>query len=798
MKTYNDLYTWVGCLPVEGHLGIVMEHSDGTVSLAIAWKGLATELKTDSEIEGMYKNYYYALNELLQDPRIQAENHWLRVFSDRLARQYWEYGEQHAVRGHEFGQFIRTAIADHLGEQGMDNAITLVLTLPASTTPFSRFRPKAQRAKMRKNAEALLKVAQNVAAALPGGRVMAYAEYEAFIWQCYHRDLARDEQLPKTNPRFQLRHRVARKPSFDQGNLILGSTYTKVALLIDYPDADMNWFYQLAMWFGVELHVTQILSPLDAGLEKQKSATQTERSAESASATGGEDIADKIEDHNDFRRFISKNNLSLFGNCYIVKMHHTDPDYLEERYREFKKVLRPDAVIHDNEEELIRLYWRVSQPGQGYGTRFLRPDHTWQVAHMAPVLRFASGDTEQPQMLRITSDAQLVSFSYRKNGTNHTITGAKSGSGKGVLVNAQVCELYPLGVNFYIAEVGPTYKWTVEAFGGTYFDLDPNKTVVSPFPDYDMAKPDTKYPLDADIVAPTIGALLPLLASPKERDIEHHISSIGELVLQLIYQFEKPEGKIKAPSLETFFNYSKDFLGEASGIQKEACQAIVNNLDSFLSSTAGSRFTGTDTLDFNSGIVGVNFQPLLGNQTLAKFLLVFISLRFKQLAFANSQPCRIVLDELHEFQRIDPYLIATLVKQLTRMGRKQAGAFHGVSQEPNDIAVDEGVLNQLTHRELLYLQDGHQSIAKSLKANAAVLERWQEFKDPEAVGHIMNYRQAIKMVGDDAFDLHLTFPQILLDLCNTTNDGLALKAQIETETRDPFERLKLFRERISQ
>lgn len=794
MRYYNDLYTWVGCLPLDGEPNTVMEHSDGTVSLVLYWDGLSTELKTDSAIANLYQGYYQSLADLGQEHRLHVENHWLRLFSDEIAHEYWEYGKRNTVRSQEFGGFIRQAMAEHLGTRGMTNTVAMVLSLPARLPFLAGIRPATARSKLRKNGHHLLKLARDIATGLPGGRLARYDEYERFIWQCYHRDLDRDDQLPPPNGRFKLSHRVASKPEFQDETLKLGDTYSKVALLIDYPDANLDWFYQLAIWWGIELHVTQILKPLDAGVEQQRSASQSERAVESANVIGGEDVAGKLNDHNDFRRFISDNNLALFGNCYIIKMHHTDPAFLEDRYREFRKALRPDAVIHDSQEELIRLYWRVSQPGQGYGSRFLRPDHTWQVAHMAPVIRFSRGDKENPQMLRLTSEAQLVTFAYPRRGTNHALTAAKTGSGKGVQQTVQIGELYPLGVNFYIGEVGPTYKWVVEGFGGTYFHLDPNKTVVSPFPDFAMAHEGEGNPLDADIVAPTIGALMPLLASAKEKDIEHHIQSVGEQLLQVVYRFTEPGQGIKAPSLATFFNVAEEYKDEFTGVHKKACQTIINNLHSFLSTTAGSRFTGTDTLDFNSGIVGVDFKPLLGNESLAKFMLVFVALRFKQLAFSNSNPCRIVLDELHEFQRIDPVLIATLVKQLTRMGRKEAGFFHGISQEPLDIAVEDGVLKQITHRELLYLQDGHDEIAQAMKVNPSVLRRWKAYPDPEAVNRTLNYRQGIKMVGEDAFDLHLTFPQILLALADSSPDGLELKEKIGQRTRDPLERLRLFME----
>ncbi|MDX1694884.1 MAG: hypothetical protein R3208_14050 [Ketobacteraceae bacterium] len=795
-RYYNDLYTWHAPLVMaDEESPVLMEHSDGSVSLAMLWDGLSTELKPLEKVKALYSHYYDTLKSLPTEHGLVMENHWLRQFDDTIAQHYLDYGERHITRCEPLAKLVRQSMAEHVGSRGMSNLVFTVLTLPGSQSPLAGMFPRREKAKLRKRGRLLLEIAKELQSYLPGAEVCTSDAYELLIWECYHRDRARDNALPEPNPRFKLRDRIALKPGYSGNYLKLGETYTRVALLIDYPDALPNWFYELANQFGVEMHITQILKPLDAGNEVRKSASQSEKAIESASVLGGEEERGKLTDHNNFRSYVADNNLSIIGNCYILKFHHTDLEHLDTAYRAIRRMLSTDgAVLSDSEEEVQRLYWRVSQPGQGYKSAFLRPDHTWQVAHMAPIMTFADGDLENPQMLRITVDGKLVTLSYPPDGTNHALTGAKTGSGKGVAQIAQILELFPLGTNFYIAEVGPTYKWTVEGLGGTYFHLDPNKTVISPFPNWDMADRDnTKTPLDADIVAPTIGALMPILAGPKEHNIRNHLESVAEQVMQAMYAFADIS-EHNAPTLADFHHFAEEVKGEFSGTQGRACQAMIDNLNSFLSKTAGSRFEKADTLDFNSGIVGVDFKPLMGNEELAKFLLVFISLRYKQLAFANAHPCRIVLDELHEFSRIDPVLTTTLMKQLTRMGRKEAGAFHGISQEPLDLELDDGILNQITHRELLYLQSGHRKVAELFRLNDTVLDRWLSFRDPEAAGRTMNYRQCIKMVGEDAFDLHMTFPQLLLDLGDSAPRALAIKEEIGQQTQDPIERLKLFRE----
>lgn len=793
-KSYQDRYTWTNGINIPDSNIQGLEHSDGSVSVAFSWNGFSTELKPQEKIQHFYNALSKALSMLPESKHLIIENHFLRSFDDSTCIAYLEYGKKNMMRHHDFGSFIREDIAKTTAELAMSNQILTVVTLRRSISPLDAVLPKRAHNKTKVSSLALLNIAREYATNFLGADFLSYNAFEAKIWEHYHRDRGREKSIPSTNSRFKLSQRIADKPEWKNGLLKLGRTYTKVALMLDYDDAGPNWFYQIANRHGFEIHVTQIINPSNSATELIKSSSQTRKALESANKIGGESEQGKISDHNSFRKFVADNNLGTFNNAYIIKIHHIDENELREFYRKFKTGLGANIVFSDSSEEVAFTFWRCSQVAQGHKTTFLRPDHTLQVANMAPVIRFFEGDKKTPQMLRITSDAQAITLSFPEGGTNHQSTAAKTGGGKGVNTTAQICELFPLGVNFYIAEVGPTYKWTVEAFGGSYFHLDPNTTVISPFPDYsmaNMANPD--MPLPADIVSPTIGALMPLLAKEKDKGA-HHISSVAEQMMQALYSLH--DNNDKAPSLADFYNISELAKDEFTGAQHKAAITITENLDSFLSSTAGSRFTQSDTLDFNSGIVGVDFKPLMNNEELAKFMLVFIALRFKQLAFANATPTRITLDEQHEFLRIDRDLVITLVNQLTRMGRKEAGAYHGISQEIKDIGAQAGILNQLTHREFMFTQDGHKEIAEMFKMNSAALNIWQSYKDPEASGSDMPFRQCLRMVGEDAFDLHLKYPSSLLDLANSSPKALALKNEIGLLTKDPIERLRLFKERL--
>lgn len=793
-KSYQSRYSWNYFKRVHGV--DVLAHTDNSVSIAFRWDGFHTALQANARVQEIFENLRGILHGLPHDQDVVIENHFSREYSDDVSQAYWDYGEKHIVRHHDFAKAVRSEMANLISSIAMKTRVLCVVTLEQRLTPLDTMFPKRALKKSTRSSEQLIRIVKEHMTRLPGAKLLDNIEFEEEIWRIYHRERALSGKIPKPNPRFKLCDRIATKPSFEHGCIKIGNTYSKVILLVDYPDAEPNWFYNIAQFSGIDFHVTQILKPMDVSRIVRASASQSERAQESAAAIGGESVREKMGDHDSYRSIIANRKLKAYNNAYIITLHHPDPEVIEDCARSIVDLLGESTVIAPYTEEVSFAMWRASQLAQGHRTPFLRDDHTLQAANMAPVITFDEGDKVNRHMLRVTSDAQAITLSYPAGGSNHTITAAKTKSGKGIETGAQMCELYPLGVNFYGAEIGSSYKWVVEAFDGDYFHLDSN-TVISPFPDYSLADTtNEKAPIDADIVNPTIGSLLPLLARGA-KDLEHHIEPIAQTMMSWMY-LQPPQAGKKAPTLKTFFDMADTAVGHFSGVQRKAAQAIKENLDSFLIGSSGQNFENADSLDFSKGIVFVDFKNLMGNEALSKFLFVFITLRFKQLAFADSNPVRIILDELHEFVRIDPVLTMTLIKQITRMGRKEAGFFHGISQEVLDMDLELGILNQISHRNFMFLQDGHQETAKKFNMNDRVLRRWQSYKDPEAPGFDLQHRECMRMHAESSFDLHLKFPQPILDLAHSSPDALKIKNEIGKITKDPFERLRLFRERMEE
>lgn len=791
-NSYEDRFSWGRTFSIGDHA--VLEHKNGVISIAVEWQGVHTALKNDADIQSEYDRYMRMLHKVPHDMNLVIENHFLRDYTSQIPEKYLEYGRKNIVRHHEFAMMIRHEQANLIAETAMETRVVKVFSTTIKRGIFSGFRIKNYQDNVRRRAAELMAFVKSILTDLKRPCILDEEKMKVFIWQCYHRERARSFRIPQTNNRFRLSNIIATKPSYEDGFLRVGDTYTKCILLIDYEDADTDWFYRIARCSGIEIHITQILKPLDTTAVVQASATASVRSSQDSTDAGAEDQALKVRDHNSFRMFVHENKLRIFGNTYIIKLHATDKEYLKECFDNFTgKILDASSVYAEDNEAIALAAWRFSMPGMGYATTFSRPDHSLQIVNMAPVVSFNKGDEENLHMLRVTSDRQAITLGYPKDGVNHTLTIAKTGSGKGVETGTQILELYPLGVNYYITEVGNSYQWIVESFNGQYYDLD-SSTVVSPFPEFKLADPSSKFPLSGDLVGPTIKALGPMIGQGGSQ-IAHHIESVGEILMQELYRNAELAESYDAPTLEHFLLCAEEAVDTFERDKdRQAAIVIRDNLDSFLNRSSGSNFANADSLSIDSGIAGFNFKGVMDNEFIAKFLLVFLNLRFKQIAFSNSEQTMIVSDEFHEFVRIDRELMLTAAMQLTRMGRKEASGFQVISQETEDAALNDGIINSMQHQNFMYLQSGHHKTAELFEMNSNVMSRWKSYVDPDG----LNFRQCIRRNGQQAWDLYQVFPKVTLDLTNTKPKVLEMKKKISLITRDPMERLSLLQEYMAR
>ena len=782
-RHYSDYYTWSHALG-----DYCIAHTDGAVSIMIKWQGIDTEIMTEDEKHAHYESLITFFEQLDRD--YVYEQHLWREWDDSVAQRYLELNES-VERSKDFINFIRTEHAQHLSLYGMTNTVCLVITAIPSKAFLSTLRIKKQLKDQSLLADKLIHHAKEIVNYLSGAELLPFAEYRRRIVQSYDRMLDfKTIDCSNNNPQIPLNEQiVSYVPEVKNNCLVNQNICTKVLFIYLYPDAYAGWIEQLAQ-VNVAAHIVQILQPVDT----LKAMSDSERSSNFAEGTASKKGADmqrrQMQDMNDFRSFVADNNLRIIKNAYIVHLHG-EQDEVESLSKSLTALMNKDGQVRANEYMQLP-YFRVAQPGQGYLSPMLRPDHHIQCAYMSPVQVYAKGDTQYPESLRLANNGQLVGINYTGQSLLHGLTTAKTGSGKDVEKILTLVETYGFGVDWYAAEIGGSYQWVIEALGGTYTKIDPRETVINPLPEYAMASRDEDYPLDAILVAQTVQSLAFLLTDGSVR-LNAHERSAAQSAMQLLYAV--PSDNDKAPNLADYL-VSLEALDFDKKEINQAAKIMAANLHSFLDTSEGRIFTRPDNLTLSDGISGVDLKEVdKASPDLLKFYLVFISLRFNNLAFARGRTTGILLNEMHKLVAAFPDVIGTLISELARMGRKDAAFIDIVTQGIKELdTIESEVLNSMQFKSLLYRPDEHSEIATRISLAPGALQKWQAYKNPMG----KNYRPGLRLVGDDCFDLFLTFPQTLLDLSGTDTSckptDLEIKDQVAMQTSDPFERLKLFRE----
>ena len=781
IKTYyNDHYTWSHFVG-----DYCIAHHDGVVSILVEWDGLDCELGNQIERRNAFERVYSLLSHLQED--FFYELHLWRDPDSSLVDKYLAFNDRH-VRGGDFGKMIRQDYANHLRPYGISNRVGLVIT----TTPKTKFSFTVKRRLINQSklSITLEEHARVVASLLPGGKLAECSAYLNAIAGTYDHARKLSKQLSSYDPSLPINDQVVTKaPVVEDGLLKLGDNYSKVLLLYLYPEVDdlAGWFVGMSS-VNVSMHVVQIINPLNTKKAVQDSEKEQQLGEGLKSRSGNSYQQQQINALGSFTQTVAANNLSIFKNAYVVTLHGDKSNLKQHAAMITEYIERGGGQVR--QEDYMQLpNWRISQPGQGYLSPFLRPDSSIQLAHMAPVQTFNDGHVE-PELLWLGESGQLIGTNYTKAPLLHSFTVAITGGGKGVKKVKEICETYPLGVDWYISEIGSSYKWVVEAFGGSYSKIDPRNTCVNPLPLFSVASPNQDKPLDAILCGSTIGALSFLLTDG-DTNLNIDQKAAAQTALQNLYRNESKDQD--APTLPAYLSSLEDSTFSSKAQETEAT-FMAGKLHSFLDTTEGAPFRGQDSLNLSEGITGVDLKDVdRASKDLLKYYLVFIALRFNHLAFARRKTSISLLDEMHKFIRIAPDVMGALISELGRMGRKEASFVDLVTQGVKEIDVIETeVLNSMQIRSLLYREDEHDLIADRIRMPSGVVDTWKGLPYPLE----LDWRPCIYGVGQDYYNLHLTFPQSLLDLADTSGHGLDFKDEIDLLTNDPMERLSLFRQRM--
>lgn len=761
VRRYCDLYTWS-----HGLTEHAMAHSDGAVSVAIVWQGLDGEFEDAggrAQAWGLIKTVIAAL-----PSGYWLECHLWRESSPEAVRDYLKVYES-APRPSPFSHAFRAVMAQHIAPHVVTNSVALIV----GCLPEGRQGLRKTIQKQVDRSEQLMVLASRLAALLPGGRIATVLEYAALIQKSYDQRKA----IARIDPWLSLSEQIiAAPPCSKDRHIEVGARRVKLLYLHLYPQADPAWILPITSG-PVRLHVSQVI----LGADTEHALRVSERADRLAHGTmghkGRERQAAILRDMQGFRETVAQSDLSIHRNAYMICVEIEESQKLEGE-RLIGRIEAAGGRVRD--DTFIQLpFFRSSQPGQGYRSPLWRPDHSAHIANMAPVQVFRSGSSNH-ESLRIGLCGQAIAFDYSHQTVAHGFTVAMTGAGKGVDKVATIAETFALGIDWYVLEIGGTYRWVVEALGGIYTRLDPAAAAVNPLP----PKSAAIVGLDPLLESGTLNILAFILTDGRTV-LDFHEAAAGAAALGRLYGASAAGD----PGLVDLLK-SLESLADVSPEQRQAARRMAANLHSFLETPEGRIFAAADNIQVSPGISGIDLRDVdRASPKLLTFYLVFLCLRFLNLAFANTNQTRVLLDEIHRLVAHAPEVLRRLVSEIARMGRKEAAAIDIVTQGLVEIdSLEKEVVNSMPLRSLLYRSDGWEEIAERIGMPDQALSIWRRLPFPLN----LSWRPAIRSVGHHYYALKLSFPDFVLALADTTPDGLARKESIGRKTSDPLVRIAKF------
>ena len=764
-RRYCDIYTWSHAVSEN-----VVVHGDGAVSLAILWNGLDAEFEDGPGRAREWATIGRVLERLPDG--YWLEFHLWRERHPEAVDHYLAHYEQ-APRKSPFAAAMRSEIADHLAPYILVNTVALIVgCLPKMEAGVRR----ALNGQAQRGAE-LDVLGAELCALLPGGRVATVLEYAGLIQRSYDKGPAPSVLEPWLSLAEQL---IVVPPRPGKRLLDVDGHTWRVFYLHLYPDIDPAWILP-SVSGAISLHISQVIMP--ATTERVLRASErADRLAQGALARKGrERQVAALRDMQGFRQQVADQDWRVHRNAYTVCVD-LDGVPSQALARLVEGLQGKGGRARD--DDFVQLpFFRISQPGQGYRSPIWRPDHGALIAAMAPAQVFRTGSAH-PESLRLGLASQPLAFDYSHQTVAHGFTVAMTGAGKGVDKVATIVETYPFGIDWYVLEIGSTYRWAIEALGGVYVKLDPGTAAVNPLPPRAQAEGG----LDPLLASGTLNILAFILTDGRTQ-LDFHEAAAGAAALTCLYE----KASAGDPGLVDLLK-SLDALDDVSPEQRQASRVMGANLHSFLETPEGRVFAGQDNVQISPGISGVDLKDVdRASPKLLTFYLVFLCLRFLNMAFAGRNQARVLLDEIHRFVAHAPGVLSRLVSEIARMGRKEAAAVDIVTQGLAEIdLMEKEIVNSMPLRSLLYRNDGWEEIAERIGMPGRALEIWKRLPFPLH----LPWRPAIRSVGPQYHGLRLTFPAGILALADTTPEGLARKERLGAEISDPLARLARFREEV--
>jgi hypothetical protein len=793
MKNYHNKLTWKEAINDN-----IVEHHDGVLSMLATWDGYQVEMNSSENTDGCWKDFLGVLHTLSDHyPDILIELHLFREKDREVIPAYLKEHQEKMVRGRDVALPLLKDMANLYDGYARTNSVAIVVTHQPKKTGI--FKKKTTHPL---SSEHMMSFMEEIKSSLPNLLIRSLDIYRRFVDQSAYRQQLYNEEFKKTDYRFPLNEQwiVDRPHLTDDGYLRIDGVLTKVGLLYMQPDANLPAFFRIIADLNIDFHCSHIIAPIDTDARIQQMDKRTELQVNDTNprTKNVKKLGKILRSADAFTSYVHENGERIFNNCFIVHLHGTPNTPYDEQKKLIKSVMVllkksvGEKVSHDVGEfrfqDNIQLaFWRVAMPGLGYSSPFFREDHSSQIANLAPIITFNKGRVGG-EVLRLSTNGQPVGFSRMEEVVTHSFTVAMTRGGKGTEKCAEIIETYSRGVDWLGIEYGGTYQWLVEGLGGSYIKADVN-TSINPFPAYSQyknANDETKKSIKSSTLEGVAFCLL---------DGRWNYDNAEDAVVQKAFDCLYSDGheNQEAPLVENFLEAIKSIEADISTeSQKAAFKRIVNCLTDFLQTDAGTALNRATNIDFDSGLIFVDFKDVaMVSKKQAVFLLNYTVLKFLHKGFLTQGKVIILMDELHKFMDLDAEATGNACKLVTRTGGKDDVWADLVTQGLTELqALDSEVLGSMPIQNLLYRQDQYDEIAKRLQIPDHVKKIWTKLENPIN----KNYRPHIKRVGDDWWNLYNIFPKDLLDIASTSPSEMPIKKEIaDRMPADVWKRLKEFR-----
>ncbi len=777
----------------------IIKNKDGTLSICFTWFGLDDRNLSIDELQAEHSKRVAFLKGFSADDGISVENHFLRLKDARKILAYKKF-HQEINKKHSIPPIIHEVkmnLADSYIPLARENTVFSVITIgkPHTFGVLDAILPKLNRLKKEKI---------DLSAKL-------YDYWSYFKDEFAGADLVTKDRfielIQKVNNPFAEYHGIdwryeiasqliTEKPKTNSKTLQIGSIYYRVVVLQGYPKLKFKWS-NLYCERSTNIHVCQYYQPVNTSIAIDTTATKdVDEQKSTTGAKGQYQLGAKLNDSRSFKKYVSQTQNAIHRNFFIATFMGESEEEVIRHSTDFEKqVNRSEGRARTDIDIQAGMYFS-RLPGQGRIAPFIREqDHSDTIALMMPFTTYLTG-SKRPESMRMTSSGAPVFYSPSDLEVPHELCVAQMGGGKDTQLGLTISETFH-AIRYDIIELGTSYRGIIEAIGGRYCKA--REQIINPlagYDEFDRSKQqigNTGRDLSRDFVNMQTAIIQPIFAD----SLGGNFTTVQELVMNKAIRalYENPVRKLESPLLPDLLQFI-DRVETEEQRHEDAKNLLADSLSDFLELDIGKEFKNKDQFIISPVANAIDFDKFSGK--LFEFFLTFVCTRLITNAMASSSRNQIVLNEYGTLVERAPAVMKTVTMTLDRMGRKELCGLSRNTQELDDVTdIGTGAINAIPNKILLSRTDRHQELGDKLLMPEMMVRAWEGFLPPEVMDQ-KGYRQAIVSQRNQWHNLYLLFPQLLLDLMNTSGKDKSIREQVYDTTQDPYERIALFRKLKAQ